>query len=209
LNQLENLRPFAPLFFIAFGLQKGIIHLPPTILGYTIELQTPILSAPNMSVSRLQLHSLAHDSTLAPEGYFLLTLVLPTEFTYWQLLRQNDIVEYEKQKQKIITQVILALENRFPGFASCLVFANAATPATYWRYTYNFQGSYAGWVPTPLALNQYFSRTVEGLENVYIAGHWLQSGGGLPPAVVSARNAVQCICAQEKIPFTLKITTNK
>jgi phytoene dehydrogenase-like protein len=139
---------------------------------------------------------------LAPDDCFLLTLLLPTEFTYWHLLRQTNRAEYQKQKQNIVTQVILALENRFPGFANRLVFTNAATPATYWRYTYNFQGSYAGWVPTPLALNQYFSRTVEGLENVYIAGHWFQSGGGIPPAVISARNAIQCICAQEKIPFT-------
>ncbi|MCS6905923.1 MAG: NAD(P)/FAD-dependent oxidoreductase [Bacteroidia bacterium] len=199
--QLENFKPATPMLLIMMGIKKNSFNLPFTLLGYNLQLTNPIFSSPNTLVHYLKLHSLAHDPTLTPSEYFLLTVQLPTEFTYWHQLYHNNKRQYYKQKQSLIAQVILALEHRFPGFANHLVFSEAVTPAAFWRHTYNFQGSYAGWCPTPTGLRQYLNRTVEEIENLYIAGHWFQAGGGIPAAAITAQNTIQAICAKEKLAF--------
>ena len=44
-------------------------------------------------------------------------------------------------------------------------------------------------------------KTLPGLRNFYMAGHWVQLGGGLPTAVMTGRNVTQIICKQDKRPF--------
>jgi phytoene dehydrogenase-like protein len=45
-------------------------------------------------------------------------------------------------------------------------------------------------------------KTLPGLSNFYMAGHWTSPGGGLPAAAVSARGAVKLLCKHNKIKFT-------
>lgn len=44
-----------------------------------------------------------------------------------------------------------------------------------------------------------------GLKSFYMAGQWVEPGGGLPPAAVSGRNVIQIICKHDKKSFKTNI----
>ena len=96
----------------------------------------------------------------------------------------------------IIQEIIAILDKRFPGLAQHLERSDIATPATFVRYTGNWQGSYEGWLPTPRILGRRIPYTLPGLKDFYMAGHWVVAGGGLPSAALSGRYVAQMICAQ-------------
>jgi phytoene dehydrogenase-like protein len=44
-------------------------------------------------------------------------------------------------------------------------------------------------------------KTLPGLENFYMAGQWVEPGGGMPTAALSGRNVIQIICNKDKKTF--------
>jgi phytoene dehydrogenase-like protein len=78
---------------------------------------------------------------------------------------------------------------------------DVATPMTWERYTGNWRGSYEGWLPSAQSLMVRMSKTLPGLDNFYMAGQWVEPGGGLPTAAMSGRNVTQIICKKDKKPF--------
>jgi len=42
---------------------------------------------------------------------------------------------------------------------------------------------------------------LSGLKNFYMAGQWVEPGGGLPSAILSGRNVTQIICKKDKKKF--------
>ncbi len=82
-----------------------------------------------------------------------------------------------------------------------IVMSDMVTPATVIRYTGNWQGSFEGWVITPKMGLKQMKQTLPGLKNFYMAGHWVQAGGGLPSALMSGRKAAQLICLHDTIAF--------
>ncbi len=45
------------------------------------------------------------------------------------------------------------------------------------------------------------NQLVMGLNNFYMAGQWVEPGGGMPTAAMSGRNVTQLICAKDKKKF--------
>jgi len=66
---------------------------------------------------------------------------------------------------------------------------------TWVRYTGNWRGSYEGWMFG--AYNGYIKKTLPGLENFYMAGQWVNPGGGMCTAVGSGSHTIQLICKQD------------
>jgi phytoene dehydrogenase-like protein len=44
-------------------------------------------------------------------------------------------------------------------------------------------------------------KTLPRLQNFYLAGQWVEPGGGLALAAYSGRNAIRLICQEDDIPF--------
>jgi len=97
--------------------------------------------------------------------------------------------------------VIALLDRRFPGLAGQVEMCDVATPITFERYTGNWRGSYMGWASTTESLTIRMSKTMPGLGNFYMAGQWVEPGGGTPTGVMSGRNVIQIICKKDKRPF--------
>jgi len=97
--------------------------------------------------------------------------------------------------------VITLLDQRFPGLAAQVEMYDVATPMTWEHYTGNWRGSFEGWLITTKTFGMRMSKTLPGLENFYMAGQWVEPGGGLPTAVMSGRNVTQIICKQDKKKF--------
>jgi phytoene dehydrogenase-like protein len=135
---------------------------------------------------------------------------LEGRFDYWSYLREHPAA-YEAEKQRLARQVLIALDRRFPGIAEKVEMVDVATPATFERYTGNWQGSSQGWVPTPQAYalleksaqenNWPSSKSIPGLAHFYTVGQWLEPFGGLPVAASTARSLVELLCKRDGREF--------
>jgi phytoene dehydrogenase-like protein len=79
---------------------------------------------------------------------------------------------------------------------------DVATPLTFERYTGNWKASIVGWDDTRKTFFMRMNKTLPGLSNFYMAGQWVEPGGGLPMVAASGRNVIQLICKQDKRLFT-------
>jgi len=142
------------------------------------------------------------DPTLAPKGKSLITLFLTTrEHEYWQKLKRDGNGDYKKAKDRVANELIAFFERKVGPIKDKIVMTDIVTPSTVIRYTGNWKGSFEGWMITPdIGLKQ-MKQTLPGLDNFYMAGHWVQAGGGLPSALMSGRKAAQLICLEDGVLF--------
>ena len=81
----------------------------------------------------------------------------------------------------------------FPELVGKIELLDSWSPMTYNRYCNAYHGSYMGFVTTVGNKQMRFKGVVKGVDNLYVAGQWVMSPGGLPIAVVSGKFAVQRI----------------
>jgi phytoene dehydrogenase-like protein len=78
---------------------------------------------------------------------------------------------------------------------------DVATPITWERYTGNWRGAYQGWVFSAESFTSSMRKTLPGLDNFYMAGQWVNPGGGMPTAAISGNHTIQLICKRDKKHF--------
>ena len=91
------------------------------------------------------------------------------------------------------------------GLADPVEMCDVETPMTFERYTGNWRGSYMGWASTTETRGMRMSKTLPGLGNFYMAGQWVEPGGGTSPAAKSGRDVIQIICKKDKRRFTTTV----
>ncbi len=190
----ENCLPFPALIQVSLGIKKVFPNAP-----HTLNLPAPqsLRVDDQTRLQRLDVETFGSDSALCPEGTTVITVRMPTSYEFWTNLKKNDLNRYRAEKKAVTQEIIAILNRRFPGLAENLDRSDIATPATFVRYTGNWQGSYEGWLPTPRILGRRIPYTLPGLKDFYMAGHWVVAGGGLPSAAISGRYAAQFICASK------------
>lgn len=194
----EQCQTFPAIIQVSLGIKKVFPDAPPTL---NLPLRQPLRVDDQFQHERLEIEVFGSESGLCPEGTTVMTLRMPTSFEFWTGLKNNDPQRYRAEKKRVIQEIITHVDQRFPGLAEQVERSDIATPATYLRYTGNWQGSYEGWLPTPRILGRRISYTLPGLKNFYMAGHWVVAGGGLPSAAIAGRYVAQMICAQNRKTF--------
>ncbi len=201
----DHLPIFAPIIQVSLGVGRDLSGLPHQI---DFGLDRPITIA-GQERRRLSLKHYCYDSSLAPTGKSVVSVMLPSNYDYWKQLAE-DPEQYEVEKKQIALTIIEQLDRRVPGFGEQVEVADVATPLTYERYTGNWRGSMEGWLISTKTmkmsmLGKGMSKTLPGLENFYMIGQWVEPGGGVPTAAMSARNVLQIICHRDKRPFVTSI----
>jgi phytoene dehydrogenase-like protein len=56
-------------------------------------------------------------------------------------------------------------------------------------------------MPTAEGMFGHVPKTLADLDGFYMAGQWVEPGGGVPTAVMSGRQVVQLVCEAESRPF--------
>ena len=79
---------------------------------------------------------------------------------------------------------------------------DVATPLTFERYTGNRNGSIIGWDVTTQTAFKRIPKTLPGLQNFWMAGQWVELGGGIPMVALSGRNVIQLIAKKDGKAFT-------
>lgn len=192
IRRLYEMPLFPPLVCVSLGVRRTFEDIPHLVIGLDIPLKRPV-SIAGREERRMQVHPYSFDPTLAPPGKAVLVVLFNTDYDYWKRLHETP-ERYRTEKERVAEQVVAALEDRFPGLSAQVEMVDVATPVTYERYTGNWRGSFEGWLLTPQNAQVQVPRTLPGLRNFYMAGHWTMPGGGLPTALLTARWAVQVMC---------------
>jgi phytoene dehydrogenase-like protein len=202
-GQSENLRVFPSLVFVSLGVARTFDKEPHDLV---FSLKKPLVVDDSISYRVLPVRIFNFDPTLAPAGKTPITVMLGTyNHEFWVKLKQDDEEKYIREKERITTQVIEALEGRFGKIKSTVEVTDISTPASIMRYTNNWKGSFEGWEPRPGTMLLRMDKSLPGLENFYMIGQWVEPGGGLPPAIMSGRNVTQIICKKDKVKFTTQV----
>ena len=145
------------------------------------------------------------DPTMAPAGKSVIVVTFEgSDYAYWKEL-YADPVRYAAEKERVADEVIDRLESYFPGLRDQVEVVDVASPMTYKRYTGNWQGSPMGWKITGFGMGKAMPQTLPGLDNFFMAGQWVEPGGGLPGVARTGRNVVQMLCRQAKRRFETRI----
>jgi phytoene dehydrogenase-like protein len=195
----EELPLFHPIIHIALGVARSFDEIPPLVTGLNFPIGESVTIG-GQAIRRLTMHIYNFDPTLAPEKRTLITVLIPTDYDYWKDL-SHDPKRYHAEKKGVGELVTSLVEQRFPGITTQVEMCNVATPITFERYTGNWRGSFEGWEMSTKTFGLRMSKRLPGLSNFYMVGQWVEPGGGLPPAVMSARHVVQVICRKSRRHF--------
>ena len=190
---------FPPILAVSYGV--GRTYAEPT--GNLIRLHRPI-SIAGQDVEHLscRIHS---GSAFAPQGKTVVQALFATDYDYWHELQRDDRARYKAEKERVASQVLDRLESLLPGMSATVEMTDVATPHTFWRYTRNYRGAFEGWLITTEHLGKSLPKTLPGLEDFYMAGQWVEPGGGVPLALRSGRQVAQLLCHRDKVPFSVAV----
>jgi len=189
----EILRPFPSLNFFSAGVRSRFPNYRPSIVGHNWVLAEP-LRLGSFEHERVTFNLFTFDHTLAPEGCTLVTAMLDADFDYWEELYRHSPQLYQAERARVAEVLVETLNQAFPEIRHLWDFTDLATPLTYRNWTGNHKGSYEGWLPTPEAMRMRIPTHFKRLQGLYMAGHWVAPGGGMPPAAYTGRDAIQLIC---------------
>ena len=145
------------------------------------------------SFSRISVKNYVYDKSFAPEGKAVLQANLiqtDADYEYWASLGKD---EYRAKKEELTSIITDRIVKEFPELEGKIELLDSWTPMTYNRYCNAYHGSYMGFVTTVGNKQMRFKGVVKGVDNLYVAGQWVMSPGGLPIALVSGKFAVQRI----------------
>jgi len=190
-----------PVIYVALGVADTFDEMPHQTTGLDFPLEVPVKIG-ERDRERMCVQIYNFDPTLAPAGKTFMRVYFATDYAYWKEVGQVP-GHYQTEKEEITESVMASLDKRFPGLATKVEMWDVSTPLTFERYTGNWQGTSLGWRITTKTLRLRMGKTLPRLKNFYMAGQWLESGGGAPTAALSGRDVIQLIRRSERKPFAV------
>lgn len=200
LDAYRTMKTFPSLVYFSAGFNRKFEIVNSSIIGFNIPMEKK-LKVGTWLHDRVSFQIYNFDPTIAPPGKTLVTAMLDTDYEFWQKLHQSGEEPYLEEKTRLAKELLKNLEREFPGISEQVDFMDISTPVTFENWTGNHNGSYKGWLPTPSSIKTKISSHFDQLQGFYMAGHWVATGGGLPPAAFSGRDAIQQICKLEEKAF--------
>jgi phytoene dehydrogenase-like protein len=139
----------------------------------------------------------------APPGCCVLTVLgHGTErlSDYWRAAQADG--SYEAKKRQWTRFFLGKVEAAMPEIRGKVAFAELSTAATVERYLGTYKGSYMSYqLPGWNVTGGVYPQRSEVVKNLYWAGMRMLRPGGLPPALMTGRKAVQYICKDFGMTF--------
>ena len=155
------------------------------------------------SFDMMSVKDYSYDKSFAPEGKTVLQTNISQfdgDYLYWKSLSKED---YKAKKQELSEEIEKRLVKEFPELDGKLELLDCWTPLTYERYCGAYHGAYMAFITKPGIKKLKCTGTVKGVKNLYMAGQWIMSPGGLPVAAASGKFAVQRILKKDKRPIEI------
>ncbi len=155
----------------------------------------------------IKMRDYSYDKSLInKDGKVLLNILIhqnDKDYYYWENLRK-DYKKYYEQKNKIAEEVKLRIIKRFPSLEGQLETIDVCTPMTYKRYVNAYRGGYMSWAFTQNGRQLIHKMTYRNIKNLILSGQWVIMPGGLPPAMLSGKFAIQLCCKKDHRNTVLK-----
>jgi phytoene dehydrogenase-like protein len=193
-ERLTSWRLFEPIVLASFGVASDLAGIPSTLLLDGIE---PLRVGRRLN-THLLVRTFNDDPAFAPSGHTVVQTMLSTDYEYWATLGSA----YEAEKDALADLVQRRLEEQLPELRGAVRLVDVATPLTFWTMARSWRGAYEGWIPSTSATFSHVRKRLPGLSAFYLAGQWVEPGGGVPLALMSGRHAVQLLCEDTGRAFT-------
>lgn len=175
-------------FHLSLGVARDMSQ-EPHALTYFLEQPTTILGKER---DRLSVEIYNFDPSMAPEGKSVVKVLLSASYSHWRALH-DDRARYEAEKERVAEKIIGHLAQRFPGMKEQVEIVDVATPVTIERFTGNWHGLQGPAGDEGFsAMLKGLTRTLPGLENFYMIGHWA-GGIGISTSAIGGRQVIQKI----------------
>jgi len=195
LDEMQKLTAPTTATFISLGINADLKKYPERPM---FKLKKPIKLG-NQTYKYLLITNYASDPAYSPVGKTAMTIQLPGDtYDFWKKAKEDN--RYKEEKQKIADEVIEAITAQMPEVNRQIEVWDVATPLTYERYCGNWKGSWMTAIAPDMKLKTY-PAVIKGLDGIYFAGHRMMPPGGLPPALMSGRTAVQYLCRDTSTLF--------
>lgn len=192
-QRLARWKMFDPIVLASFGVSVPLAEAPSLL---TID-RLPSFEVGGRANDALMIRVCNDDPCFAPEGHTVIQALLPTNYEWWATRGSG----YNAAKDELTERLIGVLEPHFPAISGHVRMTDLATPLTYWHMARSWRGAFEGWMPSAETMFAHVRKTLSGLEGFYMAGQWVEPGGGVPTAVMSGRHAAQLICRDAGRPF--------
>jgi phytoene dehydrogenase-like protein len=192
-RRLSDWKLFEPIVLASFGVAAPLSGVPSMLL---VDGLAPFTVGQTEN-DRLYLRVCNDDRALAPDGHAVVQAVLRTDYDWWATRGTG----YEAAKDEAAHAALARINQVIPGIGQRVDMTDVATPLTFWRSARSWRGAYEGWMPSSESIFGHVSKKLRGLEGLYLAGQWLEPGGGVPMAIMSGRQAIQILCADEGRAF--------
>jgi phytoene dehydrogenase-like protein len=194
--------PVYGMFQAAFAVDSDI-----DALGGDIMLDCKDIRVADWMSDRMTVKTYAYEPGFAPEGKQIVQVLLGLQedaYDYWVELYKNK-EEYRSKKEEIANKMLKKIEERFIEYKGKMKILDTWTPVTYHRYCNAYKGYNQSFTITKYsAKNTNPSATIKGIDNVVLAGQWLNPPGGLPGAAIQGKYAIQRILKKEKRTLSYK-----
>lgn len=192
-ERLAEWKLFDPIVLASFGVEQTYKDLPSLLI---FDKLAPF-EIGGRKLEHLYVRVCNDDPCFAPAGHTVVQAMLPTDYTWWATRRD----QYAAAKQDAAATVLAQLTPYFPALRESVRLTDLATPLTYWNMARSFRGAYEGFLPNNSSMFSRVSKKLRGLAGFYMAGQWVEPGGGVPTSILSGRQAVELLCSDEGQPF--------
>jgi phytoene dehydrogenase-like protein len=189
--RLDRWTLVAPIVLASFGVASPLADTPSSQIIDGVE----PFDVGGRQNDHLRVRIYNDEPSFAPVGHTVVQVSLETQYAWWATRRDR----YQLEKDAVAEQVLQRLDAHVPGVHAAVQMRDVATPLTFWNAARSWRGAYEGWLPSPDAVFQHLDKTLSGLNGFYMAGQWLEPGGGIPMALMSGRQVAEIVCADEEI----------
>ncbi|MEK3760401.1 NAD(P)/FAD-dependent oxidoreductase [Paenibacillus sp. FSL P4-0338] len=200
----ENFSTKTAQIYVGLGISRTFDDMPHYM---SLELDKPLNANGDAKTDNIFVKIFNKHPDFAPKGKTSVVVYAKTPMGYWEHLKETNPHHYDEQKKAVADEIIGLLEERLGNIKEHIEVVDVSTPCTITRYTSNRNGSWMGWEKhmDNIVQEKKLKRSLPGLANFYMVGHWTQVGGGLPSVVLQARNLVQVLCTENGQPFSTTI----
>jgi phytoene dehydrogenase-like protein len=191
LHKLDNMIPSLSMFVLYLGMSKDMAAFPkPGCTAWFL---------PHYAIEDMYLSSKERNANNL--GEFLLRVSPGGESVMAMVLAPFRNKRYwDNNKHKLQEAFLKKIEQRTtPELSKYVVYKDAATPYTLYRYTLNYKGAAYGWESTNSQFADPDFKRPSFLQNLYMTGHWTTQGLGVAGVTYIGHNTANLIMKKEKL----------
>ncbi len=193
-ERIDHWPTFDAIAMVSLGIDRDY---PEIVAPLVVREHEPFLAG-DTPQHRLGIH-VFRGSPHAPPEHAVVQAILPTRYDHWAGLGSH----YGSAKAQLAARVLERLGRRLPGIEKAVRMTDVVTPLTFWRHARSWRGAFEGFLPTPETFMTHVPKQLPGLGGLWLAGQWVEPGGGIPPALLSGRQVVQLVCRDRGQAFVV------